>query len=235
MTNLTDAPRSAPATTMVAALVSSFIGLGVVAHHAVAGTALDHAVLGWMVAHRHPGLTSWAIAVTTVGSPAGVAVLAVIAAAVAWWRVGSARPAMVILAALAGAGAVSSLTKVIVAAHRPAAAVQLVTETDPSYPSGHVTGTLALLSAVAVVIGHHSGREVSTTVFVLAAAAAVAVACTRLYLGVHWVTDVVGGLLLGSLAGVLAYLVYRRMMGPSNVGGRPHAPTEAGPATIVPR
>jgi len=105
MTDPTDPPRSAPATTMLAVLVSMFVALGVVAHVAATGTAWDHAVLAWMIAHRHPGLTSWAITVTTMGSPAGVAILAVVAAAVAWWRVGSARPAILILATLAVAGA----------------------------------------------------------------------------------------------------------------------------------
>ena len=213
MTELAAARRAAATMTMVAVLVSLFVALGFVAHDAAAGTTLDHAVLAWMVNHRHPGLTSLAIAVTNAGSPVGVAVIAVVAAAVSWRRVGSVRPAILILATLGVAGTISTLTKMIVGAHRPAQAVQLVVETDPSFPSGHVTGTLALLGALAVVICHHNGRAVSAAVIALAAAATVAVALTRLYLGVHWVTDISGGLLLGAAAVVGAYVAYRRMMG----------------------
>lgn len=233
MTEQAGAPRAAPATTMLAVLVSLFVALGVVAHDAAAGTTLDHGVLAWMVNHRHPGLTSLAIAVTNVGSPVGVAVIAVAAAAVSWWRVGSARPAILILTTLVVAGAVSTLTKLIVGAHRPAQAVQLVVETDPSFPSGHVTGTLALLGALGVVIGRHGGRALSAAVIALAAAATMAVALTRLYLGVHWVTDIVGGLLIGTAAGVGAHLAYRRIMGPSDTDGRAGAPALSGPVPMI--
>jgi membrane-associated phospholipid phosphatase len=219
MTELAAARRAVPTATITVP-VSLFVALGFVAHHAAAGTTVDHAVLAWMVNHRSAGLTSVAIAVTNVGSPVGVTVIAVVAAGVSWWRVGSARPAILILTTLAVAGAISTLTKMIVGAHRPAQAVQLIVETDRSFPSGHVTGTLALLGALVVVIGHHNGRAVSAAVIALAAAATVAVALTRLYLGVHWVTDIVGGLLLGAAAAVIAHLAYRRMMGPSDIHGR---------------
>lgn len=233
MTEEAGAPRAAPATTMVAVLVSLFVALGFVAHDAVTGTTLDHAVLGWMVNHRHPGLTSLAIAVTNMGSPVGVALIAVAAAAVSWWRVGSARPAILILTTLVVAGAVSTLTKLIVGAHRPAQAVQLVVETDPSFPSGHVTGTLALLGALAVVVGHHGGRAVSSAVVALAAAVTMVIALTRLYLGVHWVTDIVGGLLIGTAAGVAAHLAYRRIMRPTDTHGRAGAPALSEPAPTI--
>ncbi len=225
--------RPAPITTIVAVLWSLFVGLGFVAHRAAAGTALDHAVLVWMVGHRNPGLTSFAIAVTTVGSPVGVAVIAVVAAGLSWWRRGSPRPAILILTTLAGAGALSTLSKIIVGAHRPNLAVQLVVEIDPSFPSGHVTGTLALMGAVAVVIGHHSGRAVSGVAIVLAGVVTAAVALTRVYLGVHWVTDIAGGLLLGGSAVVLAYVAYQRMMGPSDTDDWGDALALSGPATAV--
>lgn len=233
MTEEAGAPRAAPATTMLAVLASLFVALGFVAHDAVTGTTLDHAVLAWMVNHRHPWLTSLAIAVTNVGSPVGVAVIAVAAAAVSWWRVGSARPAILILATLAVAGAASTFTKLIVGAHRPAQTIQLVAETDPSFPSGHVTGTLALLGALAVVIGHHGGRAVSAAVIALAAAVTMVIALTRLYLGVHWVTDIVGGLLIGTAAGVGAHLAYRRIMGSSDTHGRAGAPALSEPAPTI--
>ena len=233
MTPLSNTRRTGVTATTVAVVGSLFIVLGFVAHHAGAGTSPDHTVLTWMVHHRTPGLTSLAIAVTNVGSPAGVAVLAAVAAAASWWRLGSPRPTILILTTICVAGAISTLSKIAVGAHRPAQAVQLVVETDPSFPSGHVTGTLALLGALAVVIDHHGGRVVSLVAIALTAVGTAAVAVTRLYLGVHWFTDIVGGVLLGCTAAGLACAAYRRMMGPLDIVGRDGARAPSGPVAVV--
>ena len=190
-------------------LGSLFVVLALIAQHAATGTALDHAVLDAMIHHRHPALTWWAIAVTEIGSPVGVGALTLLCSAVLWRRLASPWPALVVVGAVAGAGILSTAIKIIVGAHRPPLSVQLITETDPSFPSGHVTGTLALLGALTAVLGHHRRTPARAVLLALTAAGAVTVALTRLYLGVHWVSDVAGGLLLGALAAIGAHLVYR--------------------------
>lgn len=215
------ADRRLPTTTAMLAgmLLTLFAVLGVLAHQVRSGTALDHAVLDAMVTHRSPGLTAWALTITTVFSPVGTGVLAMATAALLWWRLGSPRPPLLVLATLAGAGVASTLTKLFVGAHRPPAAVQLISETDHSYPSGHVTGTVALLGALAVVVGHRTGPVARAALGTATVLAAVAVGCTRLYLGVHWASDVLGGLLLGAAAAVLAHLAFRRMREPDGASG----------------
>lgn len=225
MTPLTVRGRPTRAVLLAGMLLALFAGLGLVAHQARSGTALDHTVLNAMLTHRSPTLTTWALIITTVFSPVGTGVLAVLAGAVVWWRSRSPRPALVVVGALAGAGAASTLTKLIVGAHRPPAAVQLIAETDGSFPSGHVTGTLALLGTLAVVVGHRSGRTARAVMAAVAALAAVAVGFTRLYLGVHWVSDVVGGLLLGAATVVLAHLAVQRMVDPVGAAGTPATQT----------
>jgi len=233
MTDPTTTCRTVTTTFIAAVLLSLFVALGVLAHHAAAGTGFDHEVLGWMVDHRSPGLTWLAIAVTDAGSPVATGVIALAAGAVLWWRSGSARPAILILVTLGAAVATSTLTKIVVGAHRPPLAIQLIVETDPSFPSGHVTGTLALLGALTVVISQHGGRAVHGALLALTATATALVALTRLYLGVHWVTDIVGGVLLGATAVVIAHLAYRRMMGSSDTHGRPGPAAVSGPVPAV--
>lgn len=233
MTELAAARRAVPTATMAAVLVSLFVALGFVAHHAAAGTTVDHAVLAWMVNHRSAGLTSVAIAVTNAGSPAATGAIASVAAAVLWRRTGSPRPAILILVTLSVAGAISTLSKMIIGAHRPTQSCQLIVETDASFPSGHVTGTLALLGALSVVISQHSRRAAHGALIVLTATVTALVALTRLYLGVHWVTDIVGALLLGAAAVVVAHLAYRRMMGSSDTRGWPGPSAVSGPVPVV--
>jgi membrane-associated phospholipid phosphatase len=182
------------------AVLVGFVGLAVVAHRARHGTALDHAVLGWMIDHRRDWLTTVAIIITNAGSPVAVGLLAAAAAALLWWRRRSPMSAVVVVATLAVATGVSTVTKEIVGAQRPPGAVQLLREVDPSFPSGHVTGSLALLGIVGVVLSRGRRRVIRFALASAVAVATVAVALTRLYLGVHWLTDVGGGLLLGGAA-----------------------------------
>jgi membrane-associated phospholipid phosphatase len=186
-----------------AGLGVAFVVLAVVAHQAEYGTAIDHAVLYWLVEGRRGAITSVAVGVTNAGSPAAMFCLALIACVVLWWR-SSIATATVVALTLASAYGLSTATKAIVGAHRPPRAVQLMFETDPSYPSGHVTGTVALVGILAVVIG--TGRDIATRAALAAVVAllVIAVAVTRLYLGVHWLTDVLGGVLLGGIAIALA-------------------------------
>jgi len=218
---MTERPLTVRAVSAVSVLALLFVTLGVIAHRAVTGTMGDHAVFGWMVHHRSPTITWWAIAVTNIGSPVGVGVLTLVLSAVLWRRLGSPWPAVVVVGAVTVAAAISTTTKVIVGAHRPPLGLQLILETDAAFPSGHVTGTVALLGALIAVIGRGARLTTRAALLALAVAGAVAVAFTRLYLGVHWVSDVIGGLVLGTLAAVLAHLVYGYVVG--STGADTHA------------
>jgi undecaprenyl-diphosphatase len=67
----------------------------------------------------------------------------------------------------------------------------------PSFPSGHTTGAAACFAAFALVLGRGRSRSVQSMLAGLAVFVAVAVASSRVILGVHWLSDVVGGLALG--------------------------------------
>jgi membrane-associated phospholipid phosphatase len=208
--DLTDENEIRPGRWVLFALLVAFVGLAVVAHRAKHGTALDHRVLGWLVEHRGGALTTAAIAITNAGSPVAMAVLAGLAAVILWWR-RSPRTGIVVVATLACATGVSTLTKALVGAQRPPRATQLILEVDPSYPSGHVTGTLALVGIVAVVVGRGRSLAIRTALAVGVASITLMVALTRLYLGVHWLFDVVGGCLLGGAAVLVGSAALRRV------------------------
>ena len=75
--------------------------------------------------------------------------------------------------------------------------MQLVETAGSSFPSGHSTAAAAAWAAVALVLGRDRGRVTRAWLAAGAVVIAVAVATSRALLGVHWVTDVVGGLALG--------------------------------------
>ncbi|CAL9363572.1 phosphatase PAP2 family protein [Streptomyces sp. enrichment culture] len=80
-----------------------------------------------------------------------------------------------------------------------------------AFPSGHAM-TATFVCGLLVWLVHHCGaaRALRRTALAVAVVSVTGVGVTRVWLGVHWATDVVGGWLLGALLVVLAALVHRR-------------------------
>ncbi|WP_181762769.1 phosphatase PAP2 family protein [Rhodococcus spelaei] len=163
-------------------------------------TRADPAVGSWFAGHQSPALVSAATWVTRAGSPVSTAVVAVAVAALLARRHRSALPAAVLAGTVALAAVASVVVKDVVARPRPSRVGHLAAATDYSFPSGHVTGTVALLGALLVLMPAGVGPLRRTVAAASATVVVIAVAASRLYLGVHWLTDVVGGLLLGVAA-----------------------------------
>lgn len=152
---------------------------------------LDRALLHWFVAHRLPGFDGPVAFYSELTRPAWLLVLAVLLAGVVRVRTGSWRwgylPAAILAANLG-----NRLLKELIGRERPGAEFQLVAEVSSALPSGHAMGAAACATAVTVLLGGRR-RGVVATVWVLA----VLTALSRLYLGVHWGSDVLVGAGLG--------------------------------------
>ena len=160
------------------------------------------------VDHRTGPATAVARAVTEVGSPAAVVVIAMCTAVLAAWRRRSVWPAVLILGTVVAAAGAGTVCKHIVGRARPPIPLHLTTESNFAFPSGHTTATTALVGAVLLVYSTTARSRSRTVVAAFAAVVPVAaVAASRLYLGVHWFTDVVGGVLLGAAVTLMAMTI----------------------------
>ncbi|WP_237720442.1 MULTISPECIES: phosphatase PAP2 family protein [Rhodococcus] len=175
-------------------------------------TGADPAVLSWFTGHRSDWVTGPAIAVTDAGGPAGTIIAAVVIGAVLSRRARSPIPALILIGTVGAAALASTVTKSVVGRARPPIVSQVLLETDHSFPSGHATGAMALFTMAAVMFGYALSPTRRALLLSLAAAVTVVVSVTRLYLGEHWLTDVIGGMLLGGLAAVIGGALYTTWM-----------------------
>ena len=190
--------RQVAAALRVAGLLTVLTGLMLAIHRPGWVTELDTATTSWVVAHRSTGFDVAALVITDLGSPVATAAAALICAALLSWRARSRVPGIVVIGTVSAAALASTALKAVV--DRPRPPLQwLVLETDPSFPSGHVTGTAALLGITAVCVGMGRSRTVRAGLAGGVVTGVLVIAASRLYLGVHWLTDVTAGAILAAV------------------------------------
>ncbi len=88
------------------------------------------------------------------------------------------------------------ITKTLIGRQRP---MELVVDSGTlSFPSGHATINTVLIGIVAVLVAHDRSRLSKTIIYSVAATGAILIGFSRVYLGAHWLSDVLAGLLFGS-------------------------------------
>jgi len=158
--------------------------------------ALDLSVATWAAGHATSVSTAFLKTITQLGSTIVVVIVGVIVGVGTSLRIRRAAPAMFILLVLAGNSAIVNLIKVVVGRPRPTVSV-LTGFTGQSFPSGHSAAAAACWGAVALLLARRWSRPGRSAAYGAAAGIAVAVACSRVFLGVHWFSDVIAGLAVG--------------------------------------
>jgi undecaprenyl-diphosphatase len=169
---------------------------------------LDAAVANAVVEIRSPLLTYIATSFTALGSEPVVTLLAVIAVLYCF---GAGRARLVLtLLWIPFTFLLSTIVKLLVHRPRPLQAL-IVIPPSYSFPSGHAAAASALFLTLAL-LATGAERRAGPRRFLIGAALflAVLVAWSRVYLGVHYFSDVVGGLLLGTTGAIAATTVVSR-------------------------
>jgi membrane-associated phospholipid phosphatase len=177
---------------------------------------------------RIPWLTAVLMAITTIGSsPWLVAITIVVAASALAYR-RDPLPGAWLLAEYLGAVILYQSLKAILDRARPEGG--LVPATGSAYPSGHATQGIAFFGMLAAILLSVLPRGVRVPAAVVVVVVGIMSGVSRWYLGVHWVTDVAGGFLLGGAW--LSVILGLRTIFARRSAGRSPEPREPDPGGL---
>jgi undecaprenyl-diphosphatase len=233
---------------LVLLLVMSAVGLGlatmfgwafaevyeaVTANDGIAG--FDQPVLTWMVASRTPAFTTLVNGFTQTGGPIGMSIIAVVVTVILMRASRSVRPLILTVVAAAGSLAMTLAIKSLVGRDRPPL-VEAVPpyEASASFPSGHTLNAIVITGILvySILMVVNTRRAVWVTLSV-GGLYAILIGLSRVYLGHHWLSDVVGAWLVG-LAWLAVVIVAHRLAHAYARRTRRSEPALTGPTSIGP-
>jgi membrane-associated phospholipid phosphatase len=195
-------PEAATGLALTVALALIFLaalGFGLVADMITSQTGLyrwDASAAAWGADHA-TATSTWLLGlVTWLGATATVLAVTVALGTLEFLRRRRLAVLGFLLTVVLGQNLIANTVKELVDRERPPVP-HLASSSGFSFPSGHTAAAAATWAAVALVLGR--GRPVAVKAWLAAGAAVltVAVASSRVLLGVHWLTDVIGGAALG--------------------------------------
>jgi membrane-associated phospholipid phosphatase len=164
---------------------------------------VDERVLQWFAAHRSPLLDEIMFDITTLGDGVVLIMIAAIASVFLWitkhhWSV------YILIVGMIGGKVLNTVLKAAFDRNRPSVVEWIYEVTSPSFPSGHAMGVFIGYGTVAYLVGRLSPtRRLRHVTWFIASVTIVAIGVSRMYLGVHYPSDVIAGFLAG-----LAWLAF---------------------------
>jgi len=174
------------------------------------GGSMDRQLYEAIYAGHRPALVTVARLFTALGQPGPLIAAGFLLAGVLWWR-GRGRMALVLMLVILVGRGLSEVQKYSIARVRPALEPHLVVVKTSSFPSGHATSSMIfyLTLALALVPAGRWRRLAAGAAILLS----LLIGLSRVMLGVHWPSDVVGGWSFGLLWVLLTLKRAERLFG----------------------
>ncbi len=180
-------------------LLLTFIGITESIVNSLAMVKFDESFAHSLYMIRTPFLAQVFYIITNFAAPTTIVILGVVAVLYLYFK---KELAYIYALTLTGLGTEASVyvIKILINRPRPLADIAYYIEKDPSFPSGHSAIAMAFFGFCTYYLLHHiQGQGKKTLTLVLGTLLILLIGFSRLYLGVHFMSDVLGGFLIGGL------------------------------------
>jgi undecaprenyl-diphosphatase len=159
--------------------------------------SFDESVLQWLAARRTPALDNIMLELTSLGN--GIVLLMIVSiGAVFLWLTNHKWSVYILIAGVIGGQIVNQLLKGAFSRERPSVIEWVDHVSTTSFPSGHAMTSIIAYGSVAYLVGRlEATRRLRVATWSVAALIVVAIGFSRMYLGVHYPTDIIAGFLAG--------------------------------------
>lgn len=233
---------------LVAGLLVAGTGTAIfvlVASHVRSGStmAFDESVMRWVGAHHLPVLDAVMLEITALGT--GIVVLMIVAVAALFLLLTRHKyPAILLLASTFGGLVLNAVLKLGFDRPRPSVVVAAVHTFTSSFPSGHSMSAAIVYFTVAYLAARlHRHKWAGWLVMTAAMLLIALIAFSRIYLGVHYPSDVIAGVAIGlawagfcmaTLEAIQKFGLRRDPRIPAEEKPAPHDPASSHPALAGP-
>jgi undecaprenyl-diphosphatase len=197
----------------------------------------DDAVMRWIAAHQYKGLQTAALEITSLGTGTVVGMIVLIAGLFLWLN-SHKHSAILLMAATLGGLVLDNLMKSGFNRPRPHIFAWGTYAMSSSFPSGHAMSSAIVYGTVAYLAARLQQNVASRILTLTLAALIIFLICfSRLYLGVHYPSDVAAGVLIGlawaafCMAILEATQLYAKHNAPQMLKDEHPAPAGASPST----
>jgi undecaprenyl-diphosphatase len=201
--------RNIPAVAWPAAMVALVVLLGVAVEAGANLVAFDRAANQTVHEHTREPVTGWVFVITTLGSTYVLIAVALLAALGLALR-GRVRSAVALIVAYAVTDLTVAVVKLVVERPRPDA--NLTEAGGFSFPSGHSAMSMAVYGCLAFALARACRGFPRVACALAGATLVVAIGLSRIYLGVHYPSDVLAGWITGAAIVIATWLLGSRLL-----------------------
>jgi undecaprenyl-diphosphatase len=195
-------------------MIATIAALGAAVTSIGAVSRLDVAIVGEVSASATQPVNHMVVAITTLGATDVILLVTAIAlaalAALRHWH-----GCLTLALSIATTEVVVAAVKLLVSRPRPPSGDALTQASGFSFPSGHAATAVAVYAVLTLLLARRCCGRTRIAVALAGALVVLAVGASRVYLGVHYPTDVVAGWLTGATLALASWLVVTRMRIPA--------------------